>query len=89
MLHRWQEPTEGLRTETDTAAERETRGVKWATPQFQKKAFSDAWLGFFGLQLPDDIFRKVNPSKICTHTLRGFSKAEDFSRHLVWLVPSI
>ena len=36
------------------------RQCKWITPYFQKKAFSEAWLAFFRMQLPEDVFRKVD-----------------------------
>ena len=35
------------------------QAATWVTPYFQKKAFSEAWLAFFRMRLPDAVFRKV------------------------------
>lgn len=32
---------------------------KWANPKLQKQAFSNAWLAFLQMDLPDDIYKKV------------------------------
>ena len=38
---------------------KDLRAAKWVTPYFQRKAFSEAWLAFFRLQIPEDVFKKV------------------------------
>lgn len=42
--------------------------AKWANPKAQRRAFSDAWLAFLSLPLPDDIYKKVL-SRVHSHVL--------------------
>ena len=40
-------------------SDKSKQAVRWVTPHFQRKAFSDAWLALLRLHLPDDLYKKV------------------------------
>ena len=54
-------------------SKKELHAAKWVTPYFQKKAFSEAWLAFFRLQAPEDVFRKVI-EKTFSHHLKPWQR---------------
>lgn len=35
------------------------KGAKWASAKLRKRAFSEAWLAFFRLEMPEDIYHKA------------------------------
>ena len=52
----------GIVQEGGEAAEKPAgKPAKWANPILQKRAWSNAWLAFLAVPLPEAILRKVRP----------------------------